>query len=87
MNYTETYKKIYASIKIDNVTHEIAHNAALRIADAIMDIYQISCVYKEETLDIVKSIVSEFKIGGYDLDDKGQPIGFGIKAVGLKNNK
>jgi hypothetical protein len=87
MNYTETYRKIYSSIKTETMPHEIAHNAALRIADAIGHIYQTSQVYKEETLDIIKDVIAEFKIGGYDLDDRGQPTNFGTSATGLNNNK
>lgn len=87
MNYTETYRKIYSSIKTETMPHEVAHYAALRITDAISHIYQTSQVYKEETLDIIKDVIAEFKIGGYDLDDKGQPASFGTSATGLNNNK
>ena len=87
MNYTETYRKLYASIKIEDTPHEVAHRASLRIADAISYLYLTSKTYNEETMEVVKEAVSGLKIGGYDLDDRGQLIGFGTSATGLNNNK
>jgi hypothetical protein len=41
----------------------------------------------EDIMNIVSDFSSNNKIGGYDLDDRGQPIGFGTSATGLNNNK
>lgn len=91
MNYTDTYRKIYEVISNLDLPHEKKHHAALRIADSLNEIYVYSNKQFPEILpqilDIAKDFCSEAKLGGYDLDDNGYPIGFGIKATGLKNNK
>ncbi len=78
MNYTRTYKKIYKKLNQTNLPHEKIHSASLRITEALNDIYVFS---KENFPDLTKDIAgileqtcSEIKFGGYDLDDKGQPL-------------
>ena len=91
MNYTDTYRKIYEVISILDLSHEKKHQAALRIADSLSQIYIYSNRQFPEVLpqilDIAKDFCADAKIGGYDLDDKGYPNGFGINATGLNNNK
>lgn len=69
-------------IKKKNMPHETAHKAAVRITEAILDIYMFAEEHPSELTDIMN-----YKFGGIDLDDKGQPIGFGINATGLNNSK
>ncbi len=80
--YTKTYRGIYSMVKKESMPHETAHKAALKITDAILDIYLFAEEYPSELTDIIN-----YKFGGFDLDDKGQPIGFGINATGLNNSK
>lgn len=91
MNYTDTYRKIYEVISNLDLPHEKKHHAALRIADSLSQIYIYSNrQFPEilpEILEVAKEFLTDAKIGGYDLDDSGQPIGFGIKATGLNSNK
>ena len=81
-NYTKVYKDIYGVIKKDNIPHEDAHKAAIKITEAVLDIYMFTEQYPSGLTDIIN-----YKFGGIDLDDKGQPIGFGINATGLNNSK
>lgn len=89
MNYTEVYNSIYNAIKTDLIPHEVAHGASLRISDAINGIYMFLLQNYPESINSLGDIINNFwtsqKFGGYDLDDKGQPIGFGINATGLNN--
>ena len=96
MNYTETYKKIYSIISQANLAHNKTHVAALRISDALNDIFVYTNKQFPELLDQILSATQDFcddiKIGGYDLDDKGLPIGTsiykdGTSFPGLNNNK
>lgn len=91
MDYTKLYRDIYSVISEVDLPHERKHKASIRIADALSDIY----IYTnkqfpeamEKILEIAENFISQVKIGGYDLDDKGYPIGLGTRAAGLKNNK
>lgn len=65
LDYTSIYREVYSVIKKDNMPHEIAHNASLRISEAISDIYLFTKEYSGEALDIIKN-----QFGGFDLDDK-----------------
>jgi len=74
MTYTENYKQIYAAISKANLPHEKTHKAALRIADAMNDIFVYTKVQFPSMMNEIMGIVEEFtatvKIGGYDLDDR-----------------
>jgi hypothetical protein len=74
MNYTEQYKQIYAAISKANLPHEKTHKAALRIADALNDIFVYTKVQFPSMMDEIMDIVEEFsatvKLGGYDLDNR-----------------
>jgi len=74
MNYTEQYKQIYAAISKANLPHEKTHKAALRIADALNDIFVYTKVQfplmMDDIMDIVEQFSSTVKLGGYDLDDR-----------------
>jgi len=74
MTYTENYKQIYAAIYKANLPHEKTHKAALRIADAMNDIFVYTKVQFPSMMNEIMGIVEEFtatvKIGGYDLDDR-----------------
>jgi hypothetical protein len=91
MDYTDTYRKIYEVISTLDLSHEKKHHAALKIADSLSQIYIYSNKQFPEVLpeifEIAKDFCADIKIGGYDLDDHGNPVGFEIKATGLKNNK
>jgi hypothetical protein len=91
MNYTDTYRKIYEVISDLDLPHEKKHRAALKITDSLSQIYMYSNKQFPEVLpqilEIAKDFCADAKIGGYDLDDKGQILGFGINATGLNNNK
>ena len=41
-DYTQTYREIYTVIKKDSIPHEHAHNATLKICNALSDLY-LSC--------------------------------------------
>jgi hypothetical protein len=74
MTYTENYKQIYAEISKAGMPHEKTHKAALRIADAINDIFIYTKVQfpfvMDEIMDIVEEFTTTVKLGGYDLDDR-----------------
>lgn len=74
MSYTENYNKIYAVIRKADLPHEKAHKAALRITDALNDIFVYTNKQFPSMMDEVMKIVEEFtatvKLGGYDLDDR-----------------
>lgn len=91
MNYTETYNQIYKIIEKVNLPHEKTHIASLRIADALNEIYVYTNKQFPEILSEILQAAEEFcaeaKFGGYDLDDYGYPLGFGIKSTGLNKSK
>jgi hypothetical protein len=74
MTYTENYKQIYAEISKAGMPHEKTHKAALRITDALNDIFVYTKVefpsMINEIMDIVKEFTATVKLGGYDLDDR-----------------
>lgn len=74
MTYTENYKQIYEAISKADLPHEKTHKAALRIADAMNDIFIYTKVQFPFMMDEIMGIVEEFtatvKLGGYDLDDR-----------------
>ena len=74
MNYTEQYKQIYSAISKANLPHEKTNKAALRIADALNDIFVYTKVQfplmMDDIMDIVEQFSSTVKLGGYDLDDR-----------------
>lgn len=74
MDYTETYNKVYSALQKSNLPHENLHRSALRIADALSDIYCYTSRQFPDAIEDVMNIVNDFsstdKIGGYDLDDK-----------------
>jgi hypothetical protein len=74
MTYTENYKQIYAAISKANLPHEKTHKAALRITDAMNDIFIYTKVQFPSMMDEIMGIVEQFtatvKLGGYDLDDR-----------------
>lgn len=96
MNYTETYKKIYSIISEANLSHDKTHVAALRISDALNDIFVYTNRQFPELMNQILNAAQDFcddiKIGGYDLDDKGMPVGMsfykdGTSLTGLKNKR
>jgi hypothetical protein len=74
MNYTENYKQIYAAISKSKLPHEKIHKAALRITDALNDIFVYTNMQfpsmMDEIMDIVEQFTATVKLGGYDLDDR-----------------
>jgi hypothetical protein len=74
MTYTENYKQIYAAISKADLPHEKTHKAALRITDAMNDIFIYTKVQfpsiMDEIMDIVEQFTATVKLGGYDLDDR-----------------
>lgn len=76
MNYTKVYRSIYNVLSETNLAHEKLHNASLRIANALSDIYIYTNKQFPEALDDILKIAEDFcaeaKIGGYDLDDRDQ---------------
>jgi hypothetical protein len=74
MNYTENYKKIYTAISKADLPHEKTHKAALRITDALNDIFVYTNLQfpsmMDEIMDIVEQFTTTVKLGGYDLDDR-----------------
>lgn len=91
MNYTDTYRKIYEVISALDLSHEAKHHAAIRIADSLSQIYTYSNRQFPEVLpqilEVAKDFCADAKYGGYDLDDRGNPIGIEINATGLNTNK
>jgi hypothetical protein len=76
-NYTETYNKIYAILKDDFLSHELTHSTAIKITNAMSDIYLHNKEASEHIAtgisDIIRELSAKLKFGGYDLDDKGNP--------------
>lgn len=77
MNYTEIYRKIYSSVKNDNISHQNAHSISIRITDAIVDLYNYTNVNVPDIHQVVGETIVQFwndkintKLGGYDIDDK-----------------
>lgn len=74
MNYTEQYNQIYAAICKADLPHEQTHKSALRITDALNDIFVYTNMQFPSVMDEIMDIVEEFtatvKLGGYDLDDR-----------------
>jgi len=74
VSYTENYNKIYAVICKADLPHEKTHKAALRITDALNDIFVYTKKQFPSMMDEVMNIVEDFtatvKLGGYDLDDR-----------------
>ncbi|MEY4334021.1 MAG: hypothetical protein RLZZ196_2764 [Bacteroidota bacterium] len=60
MNYTEVYNKIYKAISNANLSHEKAHNASVRITDALNDIFVYTKMQFPEIMEEVMDIVGEF---------------------------
>lgn len=74
MNYTEQYNQIYAAISKADLPHEQTHKSALRITDALNDIFVYTSMQfpfiMDEIMDIVEKFTTTVKLGGYDLDDR-----------------
>jgi len=91
MNYTKVYRQVYEVLSKTGLEHEKIHNASLRITNALSEIYIYTNKQFPEALDpilqIAENFCSQVKVGGYDLDDKGLPSGYGISASGLKNKE
>jgi hypothetical protein len=56
MKYTETYRKIYDSVKNESVDHRDAHHVALRITDAI-NYLNLKSQNNSDILEVVKDAV------------------------------
>lgn len=59
MSYTEIYRKIYAEVKSDKISHEEAHKISLSITEAISN---LNLIIKENTAnvsDVVRNIINE----------------------------
>ena len=79
MNYTETYRKIYSSIKNDCLSHEEIHRFTTIITEAMAHLYTVTNNHDQKVLDTVSDIAAKLwnplNLGGFDLDDKGsQPL-------------
>jgi hypothetical protein len=74
MNYTETYNKVYSALSESNLPHEKLHTSALRITDALNNIYCYTNKQfpdmMEEIMNVVNDFSSSIKFGGHDIDDK-----------------
>lgn len=57
-NYTDVYNSIYKEIKREFIPHEKAHYAALKISDAIMDIYLLTREKEEGLQKLISETVS-----------------------------
>jgi hypothetical protein len=68
MKYTETYRKIYDSVKNESVDHTDAHHVALRITDAI-NYLNLRSQNDSNILEVVKDVVSNLNYDG--IIDKG----------------
>lgn len=91
MNYTKVYRTIYETLSQTGLEHEKIHNASLRITNALSDIYiYTNRQFPEalnQVLEIAENFYSNVKLGGYDLDDSGLPVGYGINATGLNSKE
>lgn len=78
MNYTEVYRKIYDSLKCDGALHEDIHRSALKITDAIADLFSMTKHEGNEVFTAVSGIANQLwnplNLGGFDLDDSGKKI-------------
>jgi hypothetical protein len=68
MKYTETYRKIYDSVKNESIDHKDAHHVALRITDAI-NYLNLRSQNDSNILEVVKDVVSNLNYDG--IIDKG----------------
>ncbi len=68
MKYTETYRKIYDSVKNESIDHKDAHHVALRITDAI-NYLNLKSQNDSNILEAVKDVVSNLNYGA--IIDKG----------------
>jgi hypothetical protein len=78
MNYTEVYKKLYASLTDDYLSHEEVHRFAVKITDALNELFSATKYHEQCVIDTVSTIANQMwnplNLGGFDLDDKGQPL-------------
>lgn len=78
MNYTEIYRKIYASVQNENLSHEEIHRFALRITEAISELFGLTKHHDQQVINAVHEVANQLwnplNLGGFDLDDKGQPL-------------
>lgn len=59
MSYTEIYRKIYAEVKSEKISHEEAHKISLSITEAISN---LGLMIKENPINValaVKNIIRE----------------------------
>jgi len=59
MSYTEIYRKIYAQVKSEKISHEDAHKISLSITEAISN---LGLIIKENPINValaVKNIIKE----------------------------
>ena len=59
MSYTEIYRKIYAEVKSDKISHEEAHKISLSITEAISNLNLIIKQNTANVSDVVRNIVNE----------------------------
>jgi len=59
MSYTEIYRKIYAEVKSDKISHEEAHKISLSITEAISNLNLIIKQNTANVSDAVRNIVNE----------------------------
>jgi len=76
MNYTAVYNKIYESLKCDGLVHEEMHRSALKITDAIADLFTMTRQENNRVTESISEIANQLwnplNLGGFDLDDKNQ---------------
>lgn len=59
MDYTETYRKIYKIVKTDHIPHELAHNSALAITNAMSGLFLFT-QDKPEAVDKIADVLQGF---------------------------
>jgi hypothetical protein len=60
MNYTETYNKFYSALLKTNLPHAKLHTAALRLTDALSEIYCYTNRQFPDTMEDVMNVVNDF---------------------------
>jgi len=59
MNYTDIYRKVYAEVKSEKISHEEAHRISLSITDAISNLSLIIKEYPKNVGEVVKSLLKD----------------------------
>jgi cysteinyl-tRNA synthetase len=67
MNYTDMYRKVYAELKNNELSHEEVHKSAISICEAITNLYVLSNTYVPSVLSIITEIIEDLNQSNLDI--------------------